>query len=572
MNRALPFNQWVDWGLLATLATGLPLLNAWLGFPLPATFDGLYSAFGGVIPYSDAGGYFGGSYQFNNVGYLNYWNMRRPINALFLAFRLKITDGNFWYMIVIQAALCAVALTLYLRTLQKNIGTLAAFIALGVFYYYAQSYIHTTMSETLGLTLGTLSFVLLWNGFLNKNRLIFNTGIASLTVALSTRAGPNFIVPALFLLVYLKPFTSSKLKDLFWFALSVVIPFVFMTMLSSLFEDPNTPGAPLSNFSYTLYGLVNGGKTWLFAFQDPYTIQLLEGKTEAQQAIILYAKSWEIFRDNPLALFIGMVNYFGGFVYWFIRQLAFGSGIIKGLTTTVAIIFWSFITYRIYTKRFSFQQEFLFLSIAFLGIAASSCIIWKDGGIRVFAVAIPFIGALMGFAFSAASSQPQKSKTPENIGAACLVGTIILSAILTPFIPSFSNQKPPDITNINVNKTPDEEIFLTYKPSIQPYLMLDNAPGLHFWTLDPLQTQARKSVYEDSPFGIELNNIAIQYSNSNFTLLEIYDYISNSHKFIISDKNILNINSQWVIITGDFIDKDKKTIYKANNYLEFVQK
>src|SRR5690606_29351137 len=102
---------------------------------------------------------------------------------------------NFWYIIGIQACLCASALTLYLRTLQKTMGTLSAFVALVLSFYYARNYIHTTLSETLGLTLGTVSFILLWNGFRNANKLVFNAGIATLAIALTVRAGPNFMVP-----------------------------------------------------------------------------------------------------------------------------------------------------------------------------------------------------------------------------------------------------------------------------------------------------------------------------------------------------------------------------------------
>jgi hypothetical protein len=563
------FPSSISWGFIALIAIGLPLLNAWLGFPIPTTPEAMYNAFGGVIPYSDASGYLEGSYQFNSYGYLNAWNMRRPINALFLAFRLKITDGNFWATIVIQVGLCIVALMFYLQTIHKYMGTRSAFISLIFFFYYAHNYVHSTLSETLGLTLGTLSFILLWNGFQNKNRMVFNAGIAALTIALCARAGPNFMIPALFLLVYFEPFTSSRLKDLTLCAASFILPLVFMIKLSTIFSGP-VPGIAFSNFSYVLFGLVSGGKSWLYALQEPTVAALIQGKTEAQQTSILYAKSWEVFRNNPLLLFIGMFQYLGGFVYWFIRQFTFGSGITFYITTVVSFFIWAYLGVKIYMKRKQFQSAYLFLVIVFLGISASACITWKDGGIRPFAVAIPFVGALIGLAFGKISTRLQDLKTRENMWSVCLICFIIVSSTATPFISSF-HKKIPELSNTNIQKSVDEELFLTYKPAKQPYLILENAPGLHFWTLSLNQIESRKYVYQDSTIGIELSDIASQYVNKNNALFFIYDYITKSHKLIVGALDMININSEWLVIRAVFIDKEGKTIYKAINYQELSQ-
>lgn len=569
-NLSFSFSSYYIWGLVAALSVGGALLNAWLGFPMPVPFDGYYSSFGGIIPYSDAGGYYGGSYEFNNLGYLNSWNMRRPINALFLAFRQNITDGNFWQTMVIQASMCAIALMLYLRTIHRDLGLRAACASLFFFLYYAQSYIPSTLSETLGLTLGAFSFILLWNGFLNNNRFMFNVGVTSLTIALSARAGPNFMILALFLLVYLTPFSSSRITDLSWSIASFAIPFLCMAMLSKIFGDPESSGETLSNFSYTLYGLVNGGKTWLYAYQEPSIAALLEGKTEAQQAHILYMQSWEAFKHNPINICIGMTKYLGGFFYWFIKQLSFGTGVIKALTTFISICFWGFIGYKIYTQRLSFKKAYLFLTIIFLGIAASSCITWKDGGIRTFATAIPFIGALLGFGFAKMPLSYIKQFMADNICAMCFVCFIILSSTITPFIP-FLKKNVPDISSLQLIPPKEDKLILTYKPAKQPYLVLDSTPGLHFATLSSNQIENRRKIYEDSSFGKFLNNIALRFNNNNNVLCLIYDYISKSQKLIIAEKEILNIKSQWLVINANFIDIDDKTFYKANSYKELIQ-
>lgn len=553
-------NNWWVCGVLATLAVTLPLLNAWLGYPIPVGFNAHYSTLGGVIPYSDANGYIMGANYFNDVGYLNSWNMRRPLNALFFAFRLKITNDNFWYSMLLQSALCATSLTIYLRTIQKDLGFLATLLSLAFLFYYIQNFAHSTLSEALGLTLGLLSFVLLWNGWLQRNRLIFNIGMAALAVGLSARAGPNFIAPALFLLVYLHPFTSSRLNDMGWTIISFTIPFILLTKLSTLFGDPAGSGMAFSNFGSTLYGLVNGGKSWSYAYQDPHLQNLFAGKTEAQQAKIFYEESWRIFKANPFNIVIGTIQYLGGFCYWFIRQFSFGIGIIHALTTIISVIFWLFIGFRIYIKRHSFKREFLFLTIVFLGIAASSCIIWKDGGIRPFAVAIPFMGALFGLSF--ASLPPLiKQKNPEIILSICVVVFIVLGSLLSPFIPS--RTKIPDISALKADQIIGQETFLTYTPNKQAHLIIDTAPGFHFRTISPDRLNSFLSVNEG--MGEELRKILEKKSLNKFALICIYDYISHSTKYIVSDLDILESQEDWLLLHGT-VTNEGTGIYRVDKF------
>ena len=562
-------NSWLSWGIIATLATSIPILNAWLGYPLPSAFVAIYSAIGGVLPYSDAAGYIEGGQQFIDLGYLNSWNMRRPLNALFFVFRLKIANGNFWYIMAIQAGLCAIALTLYLRTLRQDIGLIATSISLIFVAGYLQAYIHSTLSETLGLTLGLVSFVLLWNGYLQKRRLIFNAGMGSLAVALCARAGPNFMVLALLMLVYLDPLTEARFKDILLSTFSFTIPFVFVSKLSTLYGDPAASGMAFSNFGCVVYGLVNGGKTWTHAYQDPYIQSLVAGKSQALEAKILYEESWKVFKANPFNLLVGLATYFAGFCYFFLRAFSFGTNIITIVITHIlSAILWIYMGSRIYAKRHSFKRELLFLTLVFLGTAASSSIVWKDGGIRPFAVAIPFMAALFGLSFACIPTMI-KQKAPETILSISVVAFIVLGSVFSPFIPS--RLKTPDISALKSDQIPDQKIFLTYNLNKQPHVLISNSPGYHFRTLTRERLKIQWKIYSDSHIGEELNIIANE-DNKNFVLLYFYDYISHSHKFVLAEKDILNIDSQWLEIHAKLTNKDSDSIYKANSYTGLPQK
>jgi hypothetical protein len=561
-------SHWIFWAFIATVSVGLCLINAWLGFPYVKTLNGTYSALNGVIPYSDANGYLAGGQYFREMGYFDYWNMRRPLNALFFAFRLNITGGNFWYVMGIQVGLCAVALTLYLKVLHDHLRGLAPFFALVFVIIYANDFLHTTLSETLGLTLGLFSFVLLWNGYHDRNRFIFCLGTAALTIALSARAGPNFIIPALFLLVYLQPFSSSQWKDLLWCVISFGIPFVLMMKLSSLFGNPNMEGAAYANFSHTLFGLVSGGKTWTHAYNDSYVSALLADKTEAEAAQILYQESWRAFKSNPFHIFVGMGKNLIGFTGYFFKIFAVGSGIVKYISTIINALMMIFIGFKIYTNRLRFPREFLFLAIITAGIFASSCIIWVDGHIRPFAVAIPFMGALLGFAFAGA---PQKRQTSfGNVPAIGFVSFVVLGSVFNGYMPS--SNTPPDTIKMKIPQVTGHQVVLTYSPKKQPHIFIKNRDGLHFLTVSPSKIKGISGIYSDSNLGEDIVFLINKYGNNNLVIIYVYDFISHQNKYIVSEEHILHSNAEWITIDTNLVDSHFKLIYKANNYTEMPNK
>jgi hypothetical protein len=286
-----------------------------------------------------------------------------------------------------------------------------------------------------------------------------------------------------------------------------------------------------SNFGYTLYGLVNGGKTWTYAYQDAHIQSLIAGKNEANVAKIFYEESWKAFKDNPFNLIIGLATYFAGFCYFFLKLFSFGTGVLNVITKIISGTLWVYVGSRIYAKRPSFKREFLFLTLVFLGIALSSTIVWKDGGIRPFAVAIPFIGALFGLSFASLPALI-KQKVPETILSMTIVSFIVLGSVLSPFIPS--RMKAPDIYALKADQIPGQTIFVTYNLNKQPHLFINNSLGYHFRTLPFSKIKNTSNVFNDSSIGSELRGIS-QLENNNLVLLSFYDYISHSNKIVLAE-------------------------------------
>jgi hypothetical protein len=376
-------------------------------------------------------------------------------------------------------------------------------------------------------------------------------------------------MPVWLLFVYLHPFTQSRSLDLLWSGLSFAIPFIFITKLSTFYGDPSSSGEAFSNFSTVVYGLVNGGKGWLYASQDPHASALIAGKSESELSRILYQESWRIFKDNPLNLLRGLSLNLWNFFYYFIRSFSFGSGIVRLVTTILLVMFGFFIGFRISAKRHFLNREFLFLTITFLGIAVSSTVIFRDGGFRTFAVAIPFMGALFALAFASPPYMIER-KTFESICSACFVGFILIASALAPYIPSKMNVPYP--APLAPIKIPGQDVVVTYNVNKQPHLIIDSASGLHFRTISPTQIEDVWDIYQDSPFGMELKRLTNKYKNNNLVLLFVYDYISHSNKWILSEKHILDLNSEWLTINCDLIEKDFKLIYKANSFIGIPNK
>jgi hypothetical protein len=554
------------WILVACLALGGSLFNAWYGFPLPASLECYRSSIGGVLPYSDAEAYLAGANRFINLGSLDSWNMRRPFTTLLLSFYLKITGLNFWYAIILQMIICATALGLYLRTIQQHLGFAATFISLLFIYYYEQCYVHTPLSETLGLTLGLLSFVLLWNGWLQKNQKIFYSGIATLAIGLCARAGPNLMFFGVLFLPFLLPFSHSRIKDILYCILAFIVPFIAMIRIFNVF-GVSSDGMAFSNLSHTIYGLVKGGKGWIYAFSDPDIQTPITTMSDAQQAIFLYKESWKTFLNHPLDLFIGIAKYFSAFVLWFVNQPTFGKGLVKAGSTVISSSLLFYLVYRIYKNRFANYRAFLFLVVFFASIAASAMLVFKDGGMRPFAVAIPFIGALLGFSFYKPQENETKTYT-QNFIAISGVTMLLLASGIGHSIPAPFLSK--NVADLNLHAEPGLEIFLTYNTNKQPYLYISKSQGYHFNTITTDTIQRLGSAYasSDQLLGKDIINISHKYTNNKLVLINIYDYLTNTTKWVLSEDQILSIHTDWLIIYANKVTNVLQKVHTANGFAE----
>jgi hypothetical protein len=254
-------------GLLLSLSSMLILF----ALPLSALWTtGLSNEFiiGGLLPFSDAAGYYNDANRLLEGGVFSEFSTRRPLFAGLLAVLLWITGGDLKLTIAILVLITALAV--YLTTLQvwKSMGTAPSALFMLICFLFYRSFIGTTLTEHLGLTLGLLGFALLWLSVVEKRVSAAFSGIVLLTLALNARAGAFFVLPllTLWMVIYFRDDTFSSYRILLVASACVLFGFATNYLLLSVVGSPN--GGAFSNFSYVLYGLVFGGD-WTTAINNP---------------------------------------------------------------------------------------------------------------------------------------------------------------------------------------------------------------------------------------------------------------------------------------------------------------
>jgi len=325
----------------------------------------------GLLPWNDAYLYYLDALNLLEGGNLSSFSARRPMFTIFFAFLLWLTSRNLQEALAILVWINAVACFLLAMEVWRTHGKAPAALVWVILFLYYRRFSGSALTENLGFALGVLGITLLWRAAATRAQVVatragrlqglFDSwrfqalmGIFLLTVALNARAGAFFVLPALvFWLIWLyrqrrvnhpspealaHPGKSAFYKDIHrlvirteWIALAlgctaILGGFVLNFILFRILAPPNA--MPFSNFSYSLYGVAAGGKSWTqYARDHPELNQL----PEAERARQVYWLAIAEIRQNPLNLvggalrqwnllftdnWFGMYSYIGGETGW----------------------------------------------------------------------------------------------------------------------------------------------------------------------------------------------------------------------------------------------------------------
>jgi len=252
----------------------------------------------GLLPLYDAEYYYTDALRLINGMDFSVFSARRSLFPALLSVLLSLTNFNLMASLAILTAMVGLACYITAREIQRTHGAEISVFVLIVLFLYYRAHSGVSMSENLGVALGTLGFGLLWRGTSSKNLWLLSLGIFVTTVGLNARAGAFFMLP---LIVFWLLWFTARDKFTWWkkslsFSMgAIVLGFILSLGLTRLIAVP--AGVPFANFSYTLYGLASGGNSWAYVFEAHPEVLSLQ---EPEQSKRIYKLAFDLIRENPL--------------------------------------------------------------------------------------------------------------------------------------------------------------------------------------------------------------------------------------------------------------------------------
>lgn len=257
----------------------------------------------GILPLFDASDYYSDALRLLAGQDFSVFAARRPLFPGLLAFVLWASSHNLMVALSIFTLITALACFAAAREIHRTHGAEVAFFVLAILFLYYRYHSGLVMSENLGLALGTLGFAFLWRGTADHSKLLVWFGLLVVTLALNARAGTFFMLPLLvfwFGWVFRSPDRKFSWSYLALASSAVLLGFVANMIMFRLLASPS--GVPFANFSYTLYGLAAGGKTWRYVFEVRPDLYLLQEPYHSRE---IYRMAFDLILHQPALLIKG---------------------------------------------------------------------------------------------------------------------------------------------------------------------------------------------------------------------------------------------------------------------------
>jgi hypothetical protein len=417
---------------VAAFAFVLCMSAMWAGIVRPGDLD--MENIGALIPFSDAHSHLVSSFDQARDGTWDAFALRRPLAAAFRSVLLFSSDHSFPPMLLIQV--CALAIVAAIASYSIVIwrGVWAGAFFFGLTYIYVRAFAPTSLTEPLGLFWALLSVPFFVDAIRTRSVKSALVGFATTSVALLTRMGSMFTIPALMLWLIWQFGTgvASRLR-IGCLAIGILL---CLLALDSLLENTYGTGSSEtgSNFAYTLCGL-SIGTTWqgcpekLAKQGEPLTGE------EATVAKRLYVFAWQNFRANPEVLLVRLAGGASDFVKSFPHVIWQGYGFevpLPAWSFPRMLTALSFLGLAWLARRAADTLETTFWALLWAGIIASSAIVYYDDGARVMAVSHPLIALF--FACGMHNPELSTAAKPAANGRLSRYGFIGLLAMAALFL------------------------------------------------------------------------------------------------------------------------------------------
>lgn len=423
--------------LIPTLSC-LTLLFAWHGWKAN------WSAIAGVIPISDAASYYESAQTFLREAYLDVSGQRRPLSTAMTSLWLYLSGDHFKLCLLLQALCFAAVAFLAAAAVAVLHGIRAGWVFFALLLVFAEPYLPTMMTESNGIIFGILALSMLLFG-LNRGRFPFYClGAFFLAIGLAIRPSALFVLPCV-VIAGAVIFGGSRLRILgVAIVLSGVVSLPTGIAIAMNKTMGHGDGTLNDNLSYTIYGLVAGGKGWeQYHKENPHA---LDGLPAGERSRIVLQAARQHFADQPLDLARGILKgqIFGPLQSFAqLARLAFlgAAGdplrlVAPAEITAVSVFFACILAVQWARRRRtvapnrSWRVFFLWL---LLGYLLSIPFYYRDGGLRVHAAVFPAIAYLLVWLLLPPGNAPPDSGADvrgERISASTLgFGLVLLMSL-----------------------------------------------------------------------------------------------------------------------------------------------
>jgi len=418
-------------GLLGACSAVLfivPIIHVWVALP------SLYYSIGGLLPYSDAFNYYDGATRLLTLGHLDEWNSRRPVNAMLLAVRLALAGHDLRWALLIQAGLLGFSCFLMARAIAREFGAAAGLMLFACLYAVAREYVRSTMSESLGLTIGVLASTILWIGARRRERSLAALGMLLMTVALNARSGAFLTLPALIAWAAFAFRRDGQRVD--WRSAAIATGAVaagFLLNAAFLRIYAGTLGVGNGNFALTLYGFSTGRPGWTRIYADLPQAMQLSGDAQNHFA---YVHALENIRAHPAALVRGLwigMEQWSAAIWLYVRAILSLVPYPSLLNAVFQVSIGAGICVRLW--RFRKDPAAWLLVATTAGFFGSGAVVFPDAGFRALAVSYPLfvLVAALGIATSAPDADTMEP-APASWPAITLSAVLILLALGGPAV------------------------------------------------------------------------------------------------------------------------------------------
>jgi hypothetical protein len=447
---------------------------------------------GGLVAATDAASYFAGAQDQARDGVWSGPILRRPFAAAFRSVLLFFGDFSYSNMLVLQAALLSAASCFAASAVARWRGLWAGVAFFALAYANARSWAPTSLTEPLGLWWALFS-VPFFIAALRSNSLGHALiALASMSVALSTRMGSMFTIPALVVWMVWQFGRSGKEKArVLLFSGSILCGIVlFSFLLTEIYGD----GQVLltgSNFSFVLCG-VTMNTDWTGCIPQLMQVTGVDGHEGTTR--FLYLLAWENFKNHPELFFQRLAFAANEYLFDLPQSLWSGYngyvGIEPGIPSRYFFSAVSSIGILFVWARRREVGEVSFWLFLWASVLVSASIVFLDDGRRVLVATHALLCVFVAMGFTAPAAMLPIRKQPDAALFRGGVAALAIATLLVLGVPWLAHQLSPTREFARRDIAPGATAHVVYGGHrMTGFLvvadgapLLKNVPTMHFST------------------------------------------------------------------------------------------